>query len=172
MAPGGVSASSADSMPHLAKLPTLGVIFLALAAAGIAIERTTTFGARLFLVGANPRAATLSGVRVNAVVIGAYAASGLTASLAGLAFLARSGPPSTFTGMGREFQVLAAVVLGGTTFAGGVGGVAGTVAGAFALAVSFNLVNIIGLATGGQLIVQGAVIVGVASLYSLLRPRG
>lgn len=169
---GNVATGFTDALGgRIGAVPILGLVFLALAALGILIQRTTVFGSRLYLVGANPRAAALSGVQVNAVIIGAYVASGITASLAGLAFLARSGPPSDFTGMGLEFQVLAAIVLGGTTFAGGIGGIGGTVAGALALALSFNLVNIIGLGTGGQLIVQGAVIVGIAALYSLVRPR-
>jgi ribose/xylose/arabinose/galactoside ABC-type transport system permease subunit len=95
----------------------------------------------------------------------AYVLSGLAAALAGLALLARSGVSSTFAGQGFEFDVLAAVILGGTTFEGGRGGIGGTVAGVLILATTFSLVNILGLDFDMELIVKGAIIFGVAALH-------
>ena len=148
-------------------VPVLAVVFLAIGAVGIAVLRWTRFGHRLVLVGANPRAAYLSGIRVHAHTIAAYAISGFTASLAGLALLARSGPPSNFTGMGLEFEALAAVILGGTTFAGGIGGVGGSMAGALALMLAFNMVNILGFPFSAQQLVRGAVIIVIAAIYAM-----
>jgi ribose transport system permease protein len=148
-------------------MPVLAMVFLAIGAIGILVLRWTPFGHRLVLVGANPRAAYLSGIRVDAHTIAAYVISGLTAGLAGLALLARSGPPSNFTGMGLEFEALAAVILGGTTFAGGIGGVAGSVAGALALVLAFNIVNILGFPFSAQQLVRGAVIIVIAAIYAM-----
>jgi ribose/xylose/arabinose/galactoside ABC-type transport system permease subunit len=153
-------------------VPVLALVFLVIGALGIALVRFTRFGHRLVLVGANPRAAFLSGVRVNGYIVAAYALSGLTASLAGLALLARSGPPSNFTGMGLEFEALAAVILGGTTFAGGVGGVGGSIAGALAIGLAFNLVNILGLPFSAQQLVRGGVIIVIASVYAIAQRSG
>jgi len=154
---------------RIGPVPVLAIVFFVLAGIAALVHGRTTFGRRIVLVGANPLAARLSGVSVNRYVILAYATSGLTAALAGLVLLARSGPPSNFTGMGLEFQALAAVILGGTSFAGGKGGVWGSVAGALAMALALNLVNILGLPFSAQQIVQGAVIILIAAAYAAVR---
>lgn len=144
-------------------VPTL--VFAAVVVAGMFVQARTVLGRRIYLVGANPRAALLSGVPVTRTRLTVFAISGVCASLAGLVLLARSGVSSTFAGQGFEFDALAAVVLGGTTFAGGRGGIGGTVAGVLILAVSFNLVNILGLPFAMELLVKGGIIFGVAALH-------
>ena len=144
-------------------VPTL--VFAAVVVAGLFVQARTVLGRRIYLVGANPRAANLSGVPVTRTRLTVFAISGVCAALAGLVLLARSGVSSTFAGQGFEFDALAAVVLGGTTFAGGRGGVGGTVAGVLILAVSFNLVNILGLPFAMELLVKGGIIFGVAALH-------
>jgi ribose/xylose/arabinose/galactoside ABC-type transport system permease subunit len=69
--------------------------------------------------------------------------------------------------MGLEFEALAAVILGGTTFAGGVGGVGGSIAGALVLGLAFNLVNILGFSFSAQQLVRGGVIIVIAAVYSI-----
>jgi ribose/xylose/arabinose/galactoside ABC-type transport system permease subunit len=156
---------------RIGPVPVLAIVFALVVLAGLAIQRRTTLGRRLYLVGANPRAARLSGVPVQRTLVIAYALSGLTAAIAGLALLARSGVSSAFAGQGFEFDALAAVILGGTTFQGGRGGIGGTVAGVLILAVTFNLVNILGLAFNMELIVKGAIIFGVAALHVMSQRR-
>lgn len=153
-------------------VPMLAVLFLALAALTAILQGLTTFGRRLYLIGANPRAATLSGVAVARTTIAAYALSGFFAAVAGIALLARTGVSSTYAGRGYEFDVLAAVVLGGTTFEGGRGGVGGTVAGVFVLFLAFNLVNILGLSLHAQLMLKGVIIIIASAAYIGLRRRG
>ncbi len=153
-------------------VPVLALALLVAVIAVLAIERGTVFGKQLFLVGSNHEAAIVSGLPVRAVTIGAYALSGLFGALGGMALLARSGVSSTSAGQGLEFQVLAAVVLGGTTFEGGRGGVAGTLAGVLVLAIAFNLVNISGLPYQMQLVVMGAIIISASALYGHVSGRG
>jgi ribose/xylose/arabinose/galactoside ABC-type transport system permease subunit len=150
-------------------VPVLAIGFLGLAAVGIWLQQTTRFGRSLYLIGSNPRAARLSGLPVEKVTIAAYAVSGLMGGMAGIALLARSGVSSTFAGRGLEFDVLAAVVLGGTTFQGGRGGIAGTIAGVFVLLIAFNLVNIVGLNYNAQLIVKGVIIIVASAAYAYLK---
>lgn len=152
-------------------VPVLALALLALAAVGLVIEKATTFGRQLFLVGTNPATAILSGLPVRGVTIAAYALSGLFGALAGIALLARSGVSSSVAGQGLEFQVLAAVVLGGTTFVGGRGGIAGTVAGTLMLVMAFNLVNIGGLPYQMQLVVMGSIIILASALYGRISER-
>ncbi|MGH3275499.1 MAG: ABC transporter permease [Streptosporangiaceae bacterium] len=153
--------------------PRLGVsgvvfVFIGVLILGVVVEKTTAFGNRLFLVGSNPRAARLSGVAVDRVLVAAYTMSGFAAGIGGIVLLGRVGVGGAFAGQGYTFDVLAAVLLGGTTFQGGRGGIMGTVAGVLILVVAFNLVNILGLNFNMQLVVKGVIIIGAAGLYRLL----
>ena len=150
-------------------LPVLALALVVIALVGIVVQRSTSFGRRLYLIGSNPAAARLAGLPIAQVMIAAYAISGLCGALGGLALLARSGVSSTFAGRGLEFDVLAAVVLGGTTFEGGRGGIGGTMAGLLVLMVAFNLVNIVGLDYNAQLIVKGVIIIAASALYAQLK---
>lgn len=152
-------------------VPVLALAFLLLGCIGLFVEKATTFGRQLFLVGTNRATATLSGLPVRGVTIAAYTLSGLFAALGGIALLARSGVSSTSAGQGLEFQVLAAVVLGGTTFTGGRGGIAGTMAGVLVLVIAFNLVNIGGFPYQMQLVVMGCIIILASALYGRISER-
>jgi ribose/xylose/arabinose/galactoside ABC-type transport system permease subunit len=153
-------------------VPMLALAFLLLAVLAACVQQRTRFGRSLYLIGANPQAALLSGLPVRRVTVIAYAVSGLAAALGGIALLARAGVSSTYAGRGLEFDVLAAIVLGGTTFAGGRGGVGGTVAGVFVLFVAFNLANLIGLPFHAQLALKGAIIIAASAAYESLRRAG
>jgi ribose/xylose/arabinose/galactoside ABC-type transport system permease subunit len=150
-------------------VPVLALALVVIAGLGIWLQRATRFGRSLYLIGSNPAAARLAGLPIARVTVAAYALSGVCAALAGLALLARSGVSSTFAGRGLEFDVLAAVVLGGTTFEGGRGGIGGTIAGLLVLVLAFNLVNIVGLDYNAQLIVKGAIIIAASALYGYLK---
>jgi ribose/xylose/arabinose/galactoside ABC-type transport system permease subunit len=150
-------------------VPVLALAFAFVTVLGIFVQRATRFGRSLYLIGSNAAAARIAGLPIAGVIIAAYAISGLCAALGGLALLARSGVSSTFAGRGLEFDVLAAVVLGGTTFEGGRGGIGGTVAGLLVLVIAFNLVNIVGLDYNAQLIVKGAIIIAASALYARLK---
>jgi len=151
-------------------LPALALLFLGVAALGTLAQRTTRYGRSLYLVGSNPRAARLAGLPIARLTVATYTLSGLLAALGGIALLARSGVSSTFAGRGFEFDALAAVVLGGTTFEGGRGGVGGTVAGLLVLFVAFNLVNILGLNYNVQRVVAGVIIIAASAAYTYLTP--
>jgi len=147
-------------------VPILGLCLVAFVAVGVTYQRTSAFGRRLYLIGSNRTAAQLSGLPVARTIIWAYMLSGLLGSFAGMAMIVRSGASGTLTGQGLEFQVLAAVVLGGTTFEGGRGGVGGTIAGCFILLIAFNLVILAGLSSYPQLIVMGAIIISASAIQS------
>jgi ribose transport system permease protein len=148
-------------MPAIALFVALGAAFL--------LERFTRFGHRVIMIGANPSAAYLSGVKITSTLIGAYVTSGVAAALAGLVFLGRTGVPNDFGGMGLEFQALAAAVVGGTALSGGRGSVLGTFAGTLLLTISLTIGLIIGWPYATQLIEYGGLIVVASLVYSLLR---
>jgi ribose/xylose/arabinose/galactoside ABC-type transport system permease subunit len=152
-------------------VPVLALTFLLTAVvAGLAL-RHSRYGRSLYLIGSNPRAARITGLPITRITLVTYSLSGLLAGFGGIALLARSGVSSTFSGRGLEFDVLAAVVLGGTTFEGGTGGVGGTVAGMLVLFVAFNMANMAGLNYNAQLIIKGAIIVASSAAYSYLKRR-
>lgn len=153
-------------------LPVLVICLLLAVAAGIFLQSRTRFGRHAYLIGANPDAARLAGLPVNRVTVAAYVVSGFFAALGGLALLARTGVSGTNPGAGMEFDVLAAVVLGGTTFSGGRGGVGGTFAGVLVLIIALNLANVAGLPFAAQLAVKGAIIIAASAAYSWIGRRG
>lgn len=152
-------------------VPVLSLAFLAAVLVGVLIQKRTLFGQYVFLTGSNRRAALLGGIPVRGVIIAAYALSGLFGALGGLALLARSGVSSTLSGQGLEFQILAAIVLGGTTFEGGRGGVVGTLAGVLVLVIAFNIVNISGLPYHLQMVVMGLIIIAASAIYGQINSR-
>jgi ribose/xylose/arabinose/galactoside ABC-type transport system permease subunit len=153
-------------------MPVLGLLFLSIATIGVLMLRFSRFGRSLYLIGSNPRAARISGLPIRTFTLLAYVLSGVLASCGGIALLARSGVSSTFAGRGLEFDVLAAIVLGGTTFEGGIGGIGGTVAGMLVLFVAFNMVNMAGLNYNWQLLIKGVIIILSSAAYGYLKRKG
>ncbi|MCW2507110.1 MAG: transporter permease [Modestobacter sp.] len=149
-------------------LPGPFVIFLVISILGILALRYLPFGRFLYAIGGSMEAARLSGVRTNRVIVVAYAISGLCAGLAGVMTAARLGVGDPTAGSLSNLDAITAVVIGGTSLAGGIGGAVGTVFGALLLAVISNVMNLIGISPFDQQIVKGAVIV----IAVLLAARG
>lgn len=102
-------------------VPMSVVIFLAIAAAGALVLNTTRFGQHVFAVGGNPRAARLAGINVPAVITGTFVICGFTAALGGIVDAAQFHSAGSNHGAGYELDVIAAVVIGGTSLLGGSG---------------------------------------------------
>ncbi|WP_073910496.1 ABC transporter permease [Mycolicibacterium sp.] len=151
-------------------IPGPFVIFAAVAAIGILVLRNLTFGRFLYAIGGSIEAARLSGVRTTRVLVIAYAISGLTAALAGVMTASRIGTGDPTAGNLANLDAITAVVIGGTSLMGGVGGAVGTVFGALLLAVLSNVMNLVGISPFDQQIVKGAVIV-VAVLLAVNAAR-
>lgn len=152
--------------------PVIVLLFALIFLICLVVQSRTRFGRYLYLIGGNSECSRLSGLPVEAVVTGSYVISGVLASIAGLFLLARYGVMGTSAATGYSFEALAAVVLGGTTFEGGRGGVGRTFAGVIILTVAFNLVNMLGFSYHWQLIVRGAIIVAAAVAYAGWRRNG
>ena len=124
----------------------------------------TTFGRSIYAVGGNKEAAQLAGIRVDRIVLLAYVICGLTAALAGLLLTGRLASGSPRAGDGIELTVIAAVVIGGTSLFGGQGNIKGTLLGVLLISMVSNAVNLLGIPSSYDKIVQGAVIFGAAAL--------
>ena len=126
----------------------------------------TVFGRQIYAVGGNIRAAVLSGYNTNLVIVAAFMTSGFTASIAGLYLAGWIGVSDNWVGQGYEVDSIAAVVMGGTSFEGGRGGVLGTIAGVLILVTLYNLVLLLHLPVQAQHIVKGVIILMATSLYA------
>jgi ribose transport system permease protein len=123
----------------------------------------TRFGRYVFAIGGNRRALALSGVRVWAYLIAVYAFAGAMAAAASFVMTARMNAAHPTIALGLEFDAIAAVVLGGTSFEKGRGGIVGTLAGAAAVGVLRNGLNLLGVSAEWQVAAIGLVIIaGVA----------
>jgi len=118
----------------------------------------TRLGRYIYALGGNEAATRLSGIRVNRVKITVYALCGMLAALAGTIEVARLSSAQPTAGSGYELDAIAAVVLGGTSLAGGKGRIMGTLIGALILGFLNNGLNLLGVSSYYQMIVKAVVI--------------
>jgi ribose transport system permease protein len=146
-------------------------LMLATAALMSFVLRRSVFGVHTYALGASEPTARLCGVRVGRVKLAVYALSGLFAGLAGVMQFARLTVGDPTTAIGKELDVIAAVVIGGGSLSGGVGGILGSLLGAFLMSVLANGCTLSGVPNYIQEILIGAIIV-VAVALDRLRQRG
>jgi ribose/xylose/arabinose/galactoside ABC-type transport system permease subunit len=156
---------------HIFGLPVSTICWLAIGLAMAWITRQTTFGRRLYAVGANPAAARLMGIAVNRILISTYVLSSVMACLGGLLLTSYIGLPSL--GIGDQFLLtsVAAVVVGGTALSGGWGSIVGTIGGAIFITELNSFTNIVRVSTGSRFVLQGAVIALSVLMYHLVGSR-
>ena len=151
-------------------IPNAVVLTVLLYVAAHFLMTRTTFGTWLLAVGGNREAARLSGVPVAATLLAAYVISGALAALGGVVMASQLKSGSPNFGQMYELYVIAAVVVGGTSLAGGEGSMIGTLIGALVIAVIQNGMNLVGIESYTQRVVLGGVIL-MAVLLDRLRRR-
>ena len=118
----------------------------------------TRFGRYVYALGGNESATKLSGINVDRIKIGVYSICGLLSALAGIIITSRLSSAQPTAGMGYELDAIAAVVVGGTSLAGGRGYIMGTLIGALIIGVLNNALNLLDVSSYFQMIVKAAVI--------------
>lgn len=146
-------------------------MMLGLAALMAFVLRRSVFGLHTYAIGSNEATAHLCGVRVGRVKLFIYALAGAFAGLSGVLQFARLTVGDPTTAMGKELDVIAAVVIGGASLSGGVGGILGSLLGAFLMSVLANGCTLTGVPNYVQEILIGVIIV-VAVAVDRLRQRG
>jgi ribose transport system permease protein len=139
-------------------LPVPIIVLLVVYTVVYILLNRTTFGSYIYAIGGNQEAARLSGVRVRLVKAAAYAISGLLAGLTGVILTGRLGSAQPNLGEGGELDAIAAVVLGGTSLAGGRGGIIGTLIGALIIGILSNGLNLLNVNAYYQPVAKGVVI--------------
>lgn len=140
-------------------LPLPIVIAAAVAIAFHVLMTNTAFGKRIYAIGGNEEAARLSGINVSTTLVWLYVLCGLTAALAGIVLSSRVGAGDPNVGVGFELQVIAAVIIGGTSLSGGEGRIIGTIIGALIISVLANGLNLAGVEPFWQWVAQGVVLI-------------
>ena len=154
----------------VAWIPAPVVLVLLLCAAMHVFLTRTTIGRDVYCIGGNPQAALLSGVPTDARLILVYAISGFMAAAAAIVLAGRMNSGFPLAGVGGELDSIAAVIIGGASFFGGVGTVGGTLVGALIMGVLRNGLNLLNVSAYWQTVVIGIVIV-VAVWVDVWRQR-
>lgn len=123
------------------------------------VTKRLPFGRHVYAIGGNERAAELSGVRVNPAKVAVYMISGFCSAMVGLIIASELVAAHPATGESYELNAIAAVVLGGTSLAGGRGGIGGTIIGAFVIGILGDGLVMLGVSSFWQKVIKGAVIV-------------
>ncbi len=122
------------------------------------IWNKTKFGKNMFAVGSNPDAANVSGVNVTATIIAVFTLAGIMYGVTGFIEAARIGSNSAATGLNYELDAIAACVIGGVSFVGGIGKIRGVVIGVVLLRIIFVGLTFLGIDANLQYIIKGLII--------------
>jgi len=156
---------------HLLGIPMPIVVMTVVFLTGYLLLHHTTLGRRFFATGANIETARMSGIKVERVIIAAYAISGFLAAVAGLVLIAYTNGSEARIGDSYLLPVMAVVVMGGTSLAGGQGNLVGTLVAALIMAVIHNGMNILAVPAIWQSLVVGLLIIGTVLADQGLRKR-
>ncbi|PHV70518.1 sugar ABC transporter permease [Sporanaerobium hydrogeniformans] len=144
---------------NLVGIPVGLVILVIMAIVFSVILKKTSFGWHVFSIGGNEKAARLSGVKVNKVKILVYIISGICAAVVGIIASSQLAAATPKTGESWEMNAIAAAVLGGTSMAGGIGTIGGTIVGAFVIGVINDGMVMCGVSEFWQMVIKGVVII-------------
>lgn len=160
-----IGNGSLTLVPGVASIPWLSVIALLVILVSWLVLRRTVLGVHIYAVGGNESAARLAGIKVWAVLIFVYGVSGFFAGLGGAMQAARLYAANGLQlGQSYELDAITAVILGGTSFVGGIGSIWGTLVGALIIAVLSNGLILVGVSDIWQYVIKGLVIIGAVAL--------
>lgn len=148
-------------------IPILILIFILVFAVCSIILSKTVLGRYIYAIGGNEQAARASGINIDRVKLSVYSISGLLAGLAGILLASRITTGQPNAGAGFELDAIAAVVIGGTSTAGGRGTMAGTLIGVLLIGVINNGLDLLNVTSYYQQVVMGIIIIGAVVLDSL-----
>lgn len=160
----------AISRNKLFGIPWLLVIVLLMYAVFHFVLGSTVFGRKVLAVGGNPESAKASGIHTARIILGTYLISGGVAGIAAILQTGRLGAFYASMGVGMEMNVIAAVVIGGTSMTGGRGSIVGTFAGVLLLGIINNALNLLGVGANWQNVARGVIIL-IAVIIDAIRVR-
>jgi ribose transport system permease protein len=145
-------------------IPSSLIVFLGVAAVGWVLLNRTPYGRYVVAVGGNPEAARIAGVNTTRILFSVYVLSGVCCGIAAILLCGRLASASPVAGQLYELDAIAAVVIGGTSLAGGRATIVGTVLGVITFAIVFNLLTLANLAVEIQQVTKGGIILAAVLL--------
>jgi ribose transport system permease protein len=145
-------------------LPNAAIVFVGVTVVGWMVLNRTRYGRHVVAVGGNREAARMAGIRTTQIVASVYVVSGLCVGIAAVLLSGRLGSASPVSGNLLELDAIAAVVIGGTSLAGGRATITGTFLGVITFGLVFNLLNLLDMPTELQQLTKGVIILGAAAL--------
>nr|WP_245824134.1 ribose ABC transporter permease [Sporomusa malonica] len=143
---------------YIMGIPVPVVIMALIFISAYFLLKKNQLGRYIYAIGGNEEAARLSGISTKKILVTVYTLSGLLAGLSGIILTSRLNSAQPTAGMGFELDAIAAVVLGGTSLAGGLGTIGGTLVGAMIIGVLDNGLNLLNVSSFYQQVAKGAVI--------------
>lgn len=165
-----------DSFTKFGQFEFLGLqapvwLLLALAIFAHYCLRHTRFFRQYYYIGSNPKAAHLSGIKVERMQMFAFTIMGVLAGIAGITYASRIATANSTVGIGSELQAITAVILGGASLAGGKGTIWGAMIGVFFMGLMKNVLIISRISSEWQGIILGAVLVAAVALDSIMNRK-
>lgn len=151
----------------VASIPFPIIVFALTVVVAWLILTQTRLGRYTYAIGGNEETVKLSGIDSNRYKVIVYVISGITAAMSALILTSRLNSAEPVAGQGYELDVIASVVIGGTSLSGGTGSVWGTLIGALLIGVINNGMNLLGISPYFQLLVKGLIIIGAVLLDRL-----
>lgn len=155
----------------LGGVPVPAYLMIALFVVFWFISARTSFGRSTYAVGGNAQAAHLSGINVSRIRISVLATTGLLAAFTGILISAQISAGNSNIGQGLEFEVITAVIIGGTSLFGGRGTMFGTLLGVLFIAFLDNGLVLLGVNTYAQQVVQGSLVLAAVMVSVIRRPK-
>jgi len=154
---------------YLGSIPMPVVIAFVVFVVGYIALTRMKFGEYIYAIGNNETAARLAGIPIEKYIASAYVITGVLSALAGQILIARLNSAQPIAGVGFEFDAIAAVVVGGTSFEGGEGSLTGTLLGVLIIAVINNGLNLLDVPSFYQGVVKGVVIALALLIHKALK---
>jgi len=154
---------------YLGPIPMPIIVAAVAFLAGYVLLTRTRMGMYIYALGNNPVAAHYTGIATSKYITFVYVLAGALAALAGMILVARLDSAQPTAGISYEFDAIAAVVVGGTSFAGGEGSLMGTLLGVLVISVLNNGLNLLDVSSFYQPVVTGVVIALALLLYKAVR---
>lgn len=151
---------------NIGPIPVPLVFFGATALIGYFILNRTLLGRHIYATGGNEASARLSGIHTDRVKILAFVFCSVMAAMAGIFISARIRTGDALVGASFGLDSITAVAIGGTSLMGGRGGIVGTIAGAFMVALLANILNLVGVSSFYQYVLKGLLIIIAVAMYA------
>jgi ribose transport system permease protein len=145
-------------------VPISALVFLVMVALGWVLLNRTTYGRYVVAVGGNREAARIAGIRVRLILFSVYVLAGLFTGIASILQMGQLASASPIVAVGVELDAIAAVVIGGTSLAGGRSTIVGTFFGVITFALIFNLLILNNVESSIQLILRGVILLGAVAV--------